>query len=385
MKPTMNNVYRQSQSQCWVIQWKDPKGNKKAKSFSDKKLGGRVKALEQAEATLKKIQYELIKGSYIDPQRNKISLEDFKEDFGIVSLKQKQSTKNLREDIWTNYIAPYDIASKPIGVIRGNDIAQHIKSLRKPNGDSYSHSTIVKVVEVFRVLFDKALDEDYITGKNPATSRSVLDWVPKQEKPKHIYLTLFEVNAIYNEIKKTHPEYAVAIPLLAMTGLRSGEFRALTYDDIDFNKGTISVNKSISDNNDMKISEPKTDSSVREIQIDNITLKRLREHKDKYKREECNFLFPNRDCNNAIMGRNFKNRILKPAIKELDMDNDINLHTFRHTSVYLAFLSGADIYSISKRLGHKDIGLTSNTYSDLFKEIDTKLVEGLEKLQQEVI
>ena len=170
-----------------------------------------------------------------------------------------------------------------------------------------------------------------------------------------------------------------------MTGLRSGEFRALTYDDIDFNRGTISVNKSISDNNDMKISEPKTDSSVREIQIDNITLKRLREHKDKYKREECNFLFPNRDCNNAIMGRNFKNRILKPAIKELDMDNDINLHTFRHTSVYLAFLSGADIYSISKRLGHKDIGLTSNTYSDLFKEIDTKLVEGLEKLQQEVI
>ena len=78
-------------------------------------------------------------------------------------------------------------------------------------------------------------------------------------------------------------------------------------------------------------------------------------------------------------------RILKPAIKELDLDPDIALHTFRHTSVYLSVQSGADILSISKRLGHSKISMTADTYSELFEDIDEKLVEGLEQLQADVV
>ena len=65
--------------------------------------------------------------------------------------------------------------------------------------------------------------------------------------------------------------------------------------------------------------------------------------------------------------------------------NHQNLHTFRHTSVFLARQSGADVLSISKRLGHASISITADTYSALFKETDLELVLGLEKLQQEVI
>jgi len=90
------------------------------------------------------------------------------------------------------------------------------------------------------------------------------------------------------------------------------------------------------------------------------------------------YVFPNRDCNQPITGRNFKHRVLKPALEELEMDMDINLHTFRHTSVFLARQSGADVLSISKRLGQASISITADTYSALFKET-------VEKLQQEVI
>ena len=99
----------------------------------------------------------------------------------------------------------------------------------------------------------------------------------------------------------------------------------------------------------------------------------------------CPYVFPNRDCNLPITGRNFKHRVLKPALQELEMDMDINLHTFRHTSVFLARQSGADVLAIAKRLGHASISITTDTYSALFKETDLELVQGLEKLQQEVI
>ena len=54
------------------------------------------------------------------------------------------------------------------------------------------------------------------------------------------------------------------------------------------------------------------------------------------------------------------------------------------TSVLLARQSGADILSISKRLGHASISITADTYSALFEETDLQLAEGLEKLQQDI-
>ena len=59
------------------------------------------------------------------------------------------------------------------------------------------------------------------------------------------------------------------VPLMAYIGLRSDEARALTWEDIDFENGTLTVNKSIDDDNDMKINydDPKTDTSIRTVNL----------------------------------------------------------------------------------------------------------------------
>ena len=233
-------VKRNNNAGSWIVRWR-VNGQEKSKSFNDKKLGGRVEAKVIAEQFSKTVEADIVRGEYIDPQRNKISLSDFKHEVGLVKLNQRETTKATLEIIWETYIAPYDIAHMSIGTLKGNHISKHIKGLRKDNGDEYSHSTIVKVVEIFRVLLEKAIDDELIKGKNPATTTMVKDWIPKKQKAKHIYLDMFQVNAIYKQVEKTHPQLAIAIPLIAFTGLRSGEFRALTYDDIDFNKGTVTV------------------------------------------------------------------------------------------------------------------------------------------------
>ena len=172
--------------------------------------------------------------------------------------------------------------------------------------------------------------------------------------------------------------------------MRSGEVRALTWEDIDFSNGTLRINKSVNDNQDMKISDPKTEGSSRTIQLDSITLKRMSEHRGKLP-ADCELVFPNMRgnqsgsdilCTNPIRARNFKRRVLKPALERLGYDESIALHDFRHTSVYLAVKQGKSLLGISKRLGHKNIGITADTYSILFEDVDQDIAKSYNELEE---
>jgi len=160
--------------------------------------------------------------------------------------------------------------------------------------------------------------------------------------------------------------------------LRSGELRGLYWSDIDFDKASLKVSRQFNDATS-KFSELKTTTSQRTIKLPQYVLNYLKQHKKEYKTADCELVFPDKNCKNAILGKNFKNRHLKPALQRLDMDMKINLHTFRHTSVRLARESGADLQAISKRLGHKKISMTADKYSELFENIDTELVERLDE------
>ena len=154
-------ITRRNDSSSWIT--KSSLKPRPQKSFSDKKFGGRSNAKKEAEAWLTQIEADILRGQYVDPHRNNISLDDFKYKVGIVKLNQRHNTKKILEDTYDLYIAPYPIASKSIGNITPQDIATHIKGLKKTNGDTPSRSVIVKVVEVFRVLFRKAIEMEYVT------------------------------------------------------------------------------------------------------------------------------------------------------------------------------------------------------------------------------
>ena len=381
------SVHRQPNASSWSVKWRI-NGQSKTKSFSDKKFGGKAEAKAQAEAFDTQLKADILRNEYYDPQKNKISLSDFKHEVGLTKAVHKESSKQSLEHTWESRVAPYPIADKSIASIGANDIAIHFRDVRKPNGEEYSRSALNKTLEVIRVLLDQAYEMDLIK-KNPAKTKLAKKYLPKKDRPKLIYLNPFQINALTKEIEKTHPIYSAMIPLMAYTGLRSGEVRALTWEDIDFNNGTLRINKSVNDNQDMKISDPKTEGSSRTIQLDSITLKRMSEHREKLP-VDCELVFPNMRgnqngseilCTNPIRARNFKRRVLQPAVKKLGLPEEVNLHTFRHTSVFLGVLSGSDILAISKRLGHKSIRITADTYSDLFKETDIELADKLADLQ----
>lgn len=175
--------------------------------------------------------------------------------------------------------------------------------------------------------------------------------------------------------------YAAFFTLLFWTGLRRGEAKALTWNDIDFEKSLISIRRSLSGKTKGKTLEPKapkTQGSIRTIPIDYQTMSLIAKLKDYYKEFS--------DFNNQwyIFGGNepLKNtnldRIKNNAIKKAKLPYLTN-HGFRHSHASFLLWNGFNIVYVSKRLGHSNTQMTLNTYAHIINALED---ENMAKLNQ---
>lgn len=110
---------------------------------------------------------------------------------------------------------------------------------------------------------------------------------PKTKEKEVSCFTLPEQKKIEQAVLTSKKPKLFGIVLCLYSGLRIGELLALEWSDIDFNKGTITVNKTCHDGRDEKgklcriTDTPKTTSSKRTIPIPRQLLPLLKEHKKK--------------------------------------------------------------------------------------------------------
>lgn len=164
---------------------------------------------------------------------------------------------------------------------------------------------------------------------------------------------------------------------LAYTGIRKGELLALCWSDVDFEKETLQINKTVSFlKYETVINTTKTTSSDRTITLDQITLSlfrrwRFEQKKEllsrgiRIKRHDKQLIFSNWE--NTFLGEDFLRSILR---KKLYSDFKITPHGFRHTHASLLFESGATAKEVQERLGHSDIKTTLNIYTHVTKETE---------------
>lgn len=174
--------------------------------------------------------------------------------------------------------------------------------------------------------------------------------------------------------------------LLAYSGMRKGEAYALTWNDLDFNKNQIDINKSLArdKNKQVYVSPPKNKSSIRKISMDNVTMSILKKWKATQRKELFMFGNPTKG-NDQYVFTTDKNELYQPTVDadwkrkiyRLDPDfKKINTHGFRHTHASLLFEAGATIKEVQDRLGHSDIATTMNIYAHV---TEAKRDEAAEK------
>lgn len=187
------------------------------------------------------------------------------------------------------------------------------------------------------------------------------------------YYSQTQLNTFLTIAKKQLPfaEYLM-FRILAFTGLRKGELHALRWKDISFSRGTLSVKQTVATTEGWKLifQTPKTRKSIRELSIDDETLKFLKHWKLQQKEiffkinlkhnGDDQLLFTSEE--NKVLYLDFLNHRLTKILKENNLEH-MTVHGFRHTHCSLLLESGVPIKEVQERMGHTDIKTTMNVYA----------------------
>ena len=237
-----------------------------------------------------------------------------------------------------------------------------------------SANTVNGIISVLKSSLRRAvllgvMDKEFTMAiVRPKQREKQVDSFSKEEQRK-IEQFIFE--------KKKNKLFGVVLCLY--TGLRIGELLSLTWDDVDLQKGIITISKSCHDSWEngkyvKVIDTPKTDFSERIIPLPKQLLLRLREYK---KSSSGNYVI----CGERVHGAQIRSyqKSFELLLKRLKLPHK-GFHALRHTFATRALECGMDIKTLSEILGHKNPTITLKRYAHSMLEHKTEMMNRLGKL-----
>lgn len=264
--------------------------------------------------------------------------------------KRKKSTQDDLISIHKNHIKEF-MGDRKINEVKPS----HIELWQNYILDKgISPARVKKMRSVLFTMFNDAI-KDEIIDKNPL----LVVKTPKIEKTEINPFTLSEIRGILSVSQGQYKNfYATAF----FSGLRSGELIGLKWSDISFDKMEFQINRTIKMG---EISKPKTDNSIREVDIlDSLIpyLKNQYELTGKYN----SYVFLNKYNQHYYDIKRIRDTHWKRDLKKAGLEYRPIYHT-RHTFATLMLSNNEDILWVSNMLGHTDSTMTLSKYSRYIK------------------
>ena len=243
------------------------------------------------------------------------------------------------------------------------------------------------VYKDFRALLNYAVKMDYIS-KNPLVKLGNFkdpNYIKKDmnfytDKEFFEYISAAKEKAVTDENNgfMSTWDYYVFFMIAFFTGMRKGEIYALTWNDVNLNKGYVYVRRSLAQKikGPDRVTPPKTKSSIRTLQLPSALISVLNEHLDRWKKNR-GFRKTFHICGGEKPVRDSSLENHNKMFAKLAGVHKIRIHDFRHSHVSLLAAKGVNIQEIARRLGHSDIEMTWNTYSHLYPNEEEKAVKIL--------
>lgn len=297
---------------------------------------------------------------WLQTRKNKVSYSQF---------------KNLR--CYINHLNRY-IGSAAVEDIKPIDIDSLLDSLTdcNPNtGRPASRQTLVDVRSTAQRIFEYGLDLELIT-RNPARGREVSRYAPRRYRRA---LTTTEQGLIIS----TPHRARVGALVMMLAGLRRGELIPLTWDDIYLDGLKISVTKSAECKNGNRF-EVKPGTKTAWGRMVDITLDLALVLQEAKKTATSKYVCPrsNGQMHTLISWRRMWSSYItalkrSPGAEETSIE-EITAHYLRHTYATLLYLSGVDVLTASKLLGHANVKTTITIYTHLDELMKSKSVDKLD-------
>lgn len=326
-----------------------------------------------ANAWIDRLKKSKIEGTLADP--NGITFSAYAKHFidHQHGLEHKRKTIEGYESILSYRLLPY-FKNKRIRSITTTDVNIFLDSLAKEGLAVKTKRNIRNVLNGIMVL---AVQENVI-GFNPLTKIPVFRETKKENRRaltgEEVHQLLHALDAYYEKKKNYKSVNMLIYPyvyLAIYTGARRGELCALTWDDIDVEKCTVSINKSINEHLDIEV--PKTTNAYRVNVIPKGVMAKLLPFKD----SKCNKVF--HTCTGEYIKPSNIARAFRNILKFGSLPH-IRLHELRHTLATLALQAGVPITDISKQLGHASISTTLDFYSHASNESSENVVKGFSEI-----
>ena len=369
-------------------------------------------------------------GQVFEP--SEITVSDFLDEWYELSCKLnlKYSTQVCYLRIIEGHLKPR-FGMYKLKALKPSVLQEYANSL-KLNG--YSRSHIVGILTILQSALNYAVEPLHYINQNPMKSVKF----PKVErKPRErIVLSLHDWHRILERFEGSR--YYIPLMIGFYTGLRISETFALTWDDIDLEKRTLTVNKQVVKRNfgaevrkavsheprqphsSWYFTTPKTLTSKRTVSFGDTLCQALKreKHKQELRAEEygktytVHILRKEQDEKGDDMFRlvpiqkyQHKKERLIPLVCIADngkytstdsfkfcsrvIHNELNIafdyHSLRHTHATLLIESGANVKNVQARLGHSNIQTTLQTYvhnTDKMAEQSVELFEQITKTEE---
>jgi len=233
-----------------------------------------------------------------------------------------------------------------------------------------SKSNTVKINAVMKQMFSRA-KQGGILLDNPAEFLEL----PMTSSSVRRSLSDIERSAVL-DVCKTH-RAGLWVLMMLMCGLRRGETIPLTWGDIDYSTGMLTICKAVEFVNNRAVSKsPKTQSGIRTIPVPPPLFERLMRDRG----NENEFIFTPAKSKGMLTETNckrlwnsfyreldiylgaelYRNKIVKTSFKE-----SVTPHVLRHTYATDLYIMGVDLKTAQYLLGHADIKTTANIYTHM--------------------
>lgn len=231
-----------------------------------------------------------------------------------------------------------------------------------------AHATVIKVYTILNGLFKMAYLADIIP-RNP------MDKVerprPRKDEAQDVAVeayTVEEVRGILAALEREPLKWRALVRLLIDTGIRRGECCGLQWADVDFRSNTVTICRNLcyTPQKGVYVDTPKN-GKARVIDVDPEIMDLLRTLRTQQAAHAISVYVFTQDGSPAPMHPQSPTRYLKRFSSRYNVP-DLHPHKLRHTFASIAITSGADVASVSEKLGHSDKAVTLRMYTHADQE-----------------
>ncbi|HAP7858541.1 TPA: site-specific integrase [Enterococcus faecium] len=347
------------------------------------KVGGDTRP--EAEAALRKVLSDIDEtGQYFlgTDTRVKQYLDFWMEEYVKLNLKYN-TYENYRFTI-KNHINGY-LGKKKLTDLSPALLQNFINAEFKKG---YSKKTMTITHSVLKNALNMAVYPWGLIKQNPMLYVKIPKYEARPTTKKDLkIISLEDFDHMLEITPEGHPFY-IPLNIGFYTGMRVGEVCGLTWDDVDFSNGTITVEKQMVKNDGAWVyGTPKTSSSNRTIFIGQTLLAILKKHKKQQLENRMKYGKLYIDSNTVCTKED--GELVTPSVVKWNtrrisnaLSLSFNFHSLRHTHATLLLENGAKMKEISERLGHSRISITMDTYSHVTDKMRNETVDIMENLRK---